>query len=298
MIDFARSLVLATRPMSFALSAVPLVVGTAWGVHHSGHFSLGLMLLALASVTFLHAAANVINDVGDEISGADRLNLDCLRPFTGGARLIQKGRISLRAMALWGAVLAGAGGGLGITLVMAKGVVPVLFGLVWLGLALAYALPPFTLASRGLGELAAGVAFAMPVAVGAWLQSGTFALEGLLAAAVVGCWTAAILVSHEMPDITPDAAAGKRTMVVRLGLKRAPSLYLALHAAASALQLALGWRADLPPWTTVPPVLLMLAALAAAPLMMHGRAAQASAIRLSFAIHLAGGLTLGIFALL
>lgn len=298
MFDLVRSLVLATRPMSFPLSAVPVVVGTVWGVRSSGHLTLGLLLLTLASVTCLHAAANVINDVGDEINGADRLNLDCLRPFTGGSRLIQTGRLSLREMALWGAVLALAGGVLGMGLVWAKGILPLLFGVVWLGLALAYSLPPFALAARGLGEAAVGVAFAMPAVAAAWLQSGRFELDALLAAAVIGCWSAAILVCNEMPDLDPDAAAGKRTIVVRLGLKRAPSLYLALQAAASALQLALGWQADLPSWASVPPVLLMLAALAATPMMMHGRAEQLSAIRLSMGIHMAGGLMLGLAAFL
>jgi len=284
--------------MSFPLSAVPVLVGTAWGIRGAGGLDLHLALLALAAVVCLHAAANVINDVGDEISGADRLNLECLRPFTGGARLIQSGALTLRAMALWGAVLAMAGTALGIGLVLVKGLLPLAFALAWLGLALAYSLPPFSLAARGLGETAVGVAFAMPVLVATWLQTGQFGPETLLAAAVIGCWSAAVAVCNEMPDIAPDAAAGKRTVVVRLGLKRAPSLYLTLHAAASALQIALGWRADLPSWASVPPVLLMLTALAAAPMMMHGRADQLSAIRLSLGIHLAGGLMLGIAAFL
>jgi len=297
MSDLARTLFQATRPLSFHASAVPVAVGTAWGIHGGGQVQPTLFLLALSCAVCLHAGGNVVNDVGDEINGADRLNHVHIQPFTGGSRLIQDGRLSVRAMALWGAVLMTLGGGLGGVLTMIRGPVALMFALVCFVLALAYSLPPMTLASRGLGEGTVAIAFGLPVPFAAWLQSGHFTLEALVAAAIVGCWTAAMLICTEIPDIRPDAAAGKRTLVVRLGIKRAPSLYLGVQATASALQLGLGWLADLPAWATLPPVVTMLVALAAAPMMMRDRASQLSAIRLTLGIHICGGLMLILAAL-
>jgi len=297
MSDLARTLFLATRPLSLHASAVPVAVGTAWGIHGGGHIQPALFLLALSCAVCLHAGGNVVNDVGDEINGADRLNHVHIHPFTGGSRLIQDGRLSVRAMALWGAILMAAGGGLGGILTMVKGPVALLFALVCLVLALAYSLPPMTLAARGLGEGTVAIVFGLPVPFAAWLQSGHFSLEALVAAAIVGCWTTALLICTEIPDIRPDAAAGKRTLVVRLGIKRAPSLYLAVQATASALQLGLGWLADVPAWATLPPVVTMLVALAAAPMMMRDRASQLSAIRLTLGIHITGGFMLVLAAL-
>lgn len=294
----ARTLFLATRPMFFPASLVPVAVGTAWGLHGGGGgLGLGPLVLALGGMACLHAGANVINDVGDELNGCDRLNQDRIPPFTGGSRFIQDGRLSLRAMALWGVVLLLAGGCLGGALTSAKGPTVLVLGLLGGGLALAYSLPPVSLASRGLGEAAVAVGFGLPVAASAWLQSGVFDLFGLLAAGVVGSWTAAILICNEVPDITADEAAGKRTLVVRMGIKSAPSLYLAVQAVASALMLALGWLSEMPPWASVPPLLTMVAALAAAPLMMGGRGGQLAAIRITLAIHLLGGIWLTVAAL-
>lgn len=283
--------------MFLAASAVPVAVGTAWGVRHGGHLSVIPLLLALAGMACLHAGANVINDVGDELNGCDRANQDRIPPFTGGSRFIQDGILGIRAMAAWGAALLLAGAAIGGVLIAMTGMPVLMFGLVGGILAIAYSLPPLALAARGLGEVAVAVAFGLPVVASAWLQDGTFTLDGVLAAATVGCWTTAILICNEVPDIRADEAADKRTLVVRLGVKSAPSLYLAVQAVAAALQLALGWLSELPPWATVPPLLTMLAALAAAPLMTGGRGAQLAAIRTTLAIHLLGGLWLTIAAL-
>lgn len=297
MSGLARTLFLATRPMFLPASIIPVAVGTVWGLRDGGALHSGLLLLTLVGMACLHAGANVINDVSDELNGCDRLNQGFIAPFTGGSRFIQDGRLGLRAMAVWGIVLLAAAAGIGGVLAVFKGQMVLVLGLMGGGLAVAYSLPPFRLASRGLGEAVVALAFGLPVAASAWLQSGSFTLVSVLAAAAVGCWTAAILICNEVPDMAADEAAGKRTLVVRMGVKSAPSLYLAVQAVASALMLALGWLSEMPPWATVPPLLTMLAALAAAPLMMGGRGSQLAAIRITLGIHLLGGLWLSVAAL-
>ncbi|WP_168185931.1 prenyltransferase [Magnetospirillum sp. ME-1] len=290
--NLPRTLFFATRPMFLPAALVPVMVGTCWGAHRAHALDSVALGLAAVGMACLHAGANVLNDVGDELNGADRINQDRIPPFTGGSRFIQDGRLGLRAMAAWGVVLLLAAGALGGILSQTKGEWVLWFGLVGAALALAYSLPPFSLASRGLGEAAVALAFGLPVAACFRLQSGTIGLEAVLCSAIVGAWTAAILIVNEVPDLAADEQAGKRTLVVRLGHKGAPSLYLSVQAVASALMLALGWLSQLPPWAVAPPLLAMLAALAAAPLMAGGRTGQLAAIRITLGIHLLGGLSL------
>jgi 1,4-dihydroxy-2-naphthoate octaprenyltransferase len=82
----------------------------------------------------------------------------------------------------------------------------------------------------------------LPVVGAVWLQSPDAALSALLPSVPVACWAMAILLINEVPDQEADAAADKRTLVVRLGLAKTAALYvllqlLALIAIAAAVGL-------------------------------------------------------------
>ena len=64
----------ATRPKFFPASVLPVVVGTAWGAYASGQFSIYVFVLALLATVCVHAASNVLNDVGDDEIGTDPQN--------------------------------------------------------------------------------------------------------------------------------------------------------------------------------------------------------------------------------
>jgi 1,4-dihydroxy-2-naphthoate octaprenyltransferase len=89
----------------------------------------------------------------------------------------------------------------------------------------------------------------LPVCGAAWLQSGVFDLGSLLIAIPVGIWVMLILWINEVPDRKADAANGKLTLVVRLGLDRARLGYRLLHFAAFASIVALVAMGSLPWWT-------------------------------------------------
>jgi len=234
-----------------------------------------LFVTALACILCLHAGANILSG---------RVDLATAR---GG-------------LTWWGVTLLLAGGAAGGALAFNRGLLGLGFAIACLLLATIQALPPLPLplSARGLGEGAVAVGTSLPVALAAGLQSGRIGLDALLAALVVGCWTAAVLICAEIPALRADAEAGRRTLMVRLGIRHVPSLYLAIQATAAAALLALGWLADLPAWATLPPVAMMLVALAAAPMMMmRDRASQLSALRLTLGIHLGGGVLLILAAL-
>ena len=272
--DTLQTLWRAIRPSTFAVSAVPVAVGTAWGAHAGRSCHPSLLATAVACALCLHAGANLLAS----LDGATHPGVESARRLAGG-----------------GALLLLAGGALGGTLVLSRGPLALGFVAACLLLTLSYALPPPS--ARGLGEAAVALGSALPVAFAAWLQSGRIGPDTLLAALVIACWAAAIRLCIEMPELRADAEAGRHTLAVRLGPQQAPSLYLALQATAAAALLALGWLADLPAWATLPPVATMLVALAAAPMMMRDRPSQLGALRLTLGIHLGGGLLLVLAAL-
>jgi 1,4-dihydroxy-2-naphthoate octaprenyltransferase len=244
--------------MFLTASILPVLVGTSWGYRAAGELDLSALLWAIAAIACVHAAVNVLNDVFDELGGSDRVNVGRIFPYTGGSRFIQNGVLSIRAMAVWGVLLLLLGGLFGAVLLLEKGAPVLWFGLAGVALGVLYSAPPVQLSARGLGEAAVGMGFGfLPVVGAAWLQSPDAALSALLPSVPVACWAMAILLINEVPDQEADAAAGKRTLVVRLDPARTAVLYvllqlLALIAIAAAV--GLNW--------------LPLAALVALPVLL------------------------------
>jgi len=289
-----RRLLLATRPMFLTASVLPVLVGTSWGYRVAGELDWTALLLALASIVFIHAAANVLNDVFDDLGGSDRNNDQRIFPFTGGSRFIQNGVMSVRQMAVWGSVLLILGVAVGAALVAHKGVVVLLLGVAGVALGLLYSIPPVQLNARGLGELAVGAGFGiLPVTGAAWLQSGISIVGALVLSLPVACWVMAILLMNEVPDLKADQAAGKYTLVVRLGLGRTRWLYLLLQVLAF-LVLAVAVSLGMLQGATglIPGIVLLPAALYAAFGIGAATARLTRSIKLTLMIHMLGGLWL------
>lgn len=242
----ARRYWYAMRPAFFPASVMPIVVGTAWGQAAAGHLDLAPALLALAATALVHGGANVINDVGDELGGTDRANVERIFPYTGGSRAIQNGILSLVQMRRFGWALIAVAMLLGILLAARKGATIVWLGLAGIALAVAYSLRPLQLAARGIGEIAIGIGFGvLPVMGAAWLQSGVFDTAALLIALPTSVWVTAILLINEVPDLRADAGAGKRTLPVRIGIDGTRWVYVGLHAGALLAAVALVLRGQL-----------------------------------------------------
>jgi len=283
--------------MFFTASVLPVAIGTVAGARHGGAFDGGAFALALAATVCVHAAVNVYNDVCDSRSGGDQANLDRIHPFTGGSRFIQNGVLGEDEMARLAHALLGVGVLLGIALVALKGPMVLALGAIGVGLGLLYSLPPVHLAGRGLGEIAVGIGFGvLPVVGAAWLQAGSHVPLAALLSLPLGCWIAAVLIANEVPDAAADEGADKRTLAVRLGPRGTRVLYAGVQAAAAA-SLAGGVSLDvLPVWSLVVPVALLGLAGIAAKDLSGSRLDLTRAIKLTLAIHLAGGLWLCLLA--
>ena len=249
----------ATRLPFLSATVVPVLLGIAVAGFTNG-FDFWLALLTLVGGACIHLGLNVANDVFDTLSGADEANVTPTQ-FSGGSRVRLYGLVRLRGMIALSAAFYALGIGIGLVLAALRG-----WDLLWLGVAGAlisvfYTAPPLRLVHRGLGELAVAAGFGPIMTLGAYfVQAREYALEPFLASLPVAILIALILYVNEVPDRRADAAAGKRTLPVRLSKPAVIGGYSAAVALAFGLIAVFALSGLL-----VRPALL---ALAAAPLAL------------------------------
>jgi 1,4-dihydroxy-2-naphthoate polyprenyltransferase len=236
-----RTLVQMTRPGFLVITAVACVLGTAVAVA-CGHWpNLWTALATLVLAVLMHAAANVLNDYHDALNGADDANTQGLFPFTGGARLIQNGLVSVQdtldlANALIVFLIP-----CGLLLAFKTGGGLVLLGLMGLLLGWAYSAPPLALMKRGLGEVTVSLTWGLVVVGADYVQRGKFFVIPVAVALSFALLVGNILVINGFPDAVSDAQVGKRTLVVRLGTRHVAWLYLLVALLAHAWLVAGVW---------------------------------------------------------
>jgi len=250
----------------------------------------------LLATLCVHAAANVLNDVGDDAGGTDRCNEDRIYPYTGGSRFIQTGIMAAANMARLGITLLAVAAIAAVALLLAKGPMILAFGLTGVALGVLYSLGPVRLSNLGIGETAVAVAFGiLPVTGAAWLQSDLINVESLLFSLPISAWVAAILLMNEVPDIGPDGATGKRTLPVRLGLDGTAMLYVGIHLFAVVVLIYMTVVGSLPLASTLLPFALLFLAFKAAKAIRRGlqdRDGMRRAIEATLGIHTLGSLWL------
>lgn len=210
----------ATRPAFFSASVLAVIAALALAWSETGHLKIDLAILTVLAIMCFHAGANVLNDYYDLAN--DNANQNRIYPFSGGSRFIQNQVLSSRETFRLGAILLGAGVGLGGWMIALSSFDLLWFGLAGAVLAVFYSAPP-CLACRGLGDVTIAVTFGvLPVAGTLWLQIGTVPSAAWWLGTIVGIFTAAILWINSIPDIEADRRASKHTLPVRLGAKHAP----------------------------------------------------------------------------
>ena len=282
----------ATRPKFFPASVLPVVVGTAWGAHAAGAVDIFVFVIALLATVCVHAGSNVLNDVGDDSGGTDRINDQRIYPYTGGSRFIQMGILTRLRMARLGTGLLIAAALLGLILYFEKGPAILLFGLAGVSLGVLYSLGPVRLSALGIGETAVAAAFGvLPVVGAAWLQGAAIDTPVILMSLPVSTWAAAILLINEVPDVDADGATGKNTLPVRLGLSGTSILYFVLQAAAAIVVVYMSIQGMLPVLAPIVPLgLLVLAWRASVAIRsgVHDRGRMTGAIESTLGIHTIG----------
>lgn len=200
--------VAATRPRTLAAAVVPVAVGTASVGLRDGVAAGLALIVALA----LQVAVNFANDLFDGLSGVD--TPDRIGPSravaSGAVRPVEMRRALVTALAV--AALAGA------TVALRTDPRLLAVGPVAVAAALGYSGGRHPYASRGLGELAVLIFFGPVATVGsAYVQTLGPVGPAALASLPVGLLAVALMMTNNARDVVTDAAAGKRTMAVRLG---------------------------------------------------------------------------------
>ena len=191
-------------------------------------------LLGQLFVTGLQLMTHYLNEYWDV--EADRLNKS-RTPFSGGSGMLGEGGLARETAFTAAMVCLAVATGAAIWLLIEFGPPPAAWAvmvLMFLG-AFFYSSPPLALAGTGYGELSASVVVAGLVpALGHVLQAGRPSLMLLLATAPLVILHFAMLMAFEFPDFLSDEAAGKHTLLVRLGRRVGAQVH------NSALLLAIG----------------------------------------------------------
>ncbi len=255
----ARLWLQSLRAPFLLASLVPVVVGAlaAWQVRSA--FDAPLFFLALVGAACIHIGANMSNDAWDYRSGND-LEVRHLNPFAGGGRVLIRGVLDIRAHLAVAMLFLVLGSAIGLYLVSQVGLPLLWIGIFGIAVAYSYVGPPFRLAHHGLGEIAVGLEFGPVVVLGTYyVLARTFDAPAVILSICLGLLVCGILWINEVPDISADAAVGKRTLVVRLGVKRATQVFTGVVAAAFIV-LAVGVAFfQLTPWALIAYLALPLA---------------------------------------
>ncbi|MEO7835895.1 MAG: 1,4-dihydroxy-2-naphthoate octaprenyltransferase [Ginsengibacter sp.] len=234
----ARAWKEAVRPLSLTASLIPLLLGgaIAFSVLHT--LNIFIFILTLLGGIMIQAGTNMINDWKD--AERDNENIEGIRPFTGGSRVIQLGLISRSDMGFFGIVLCVLAFLIGVYLVVVSGwgLIPLIFYGLISGLFYTSEKGKFSFINLapGLAEFLIATTFGVMMTMGAfYVQTGYYSLQAFLISLPVAIFISNVLLINQFQDAESDSRSGKNTLVVRLGKRKAKNILIGCFIAAYAI---------------------------------------------------------------
>ena len=225
--------VAGARPRTLPLAVAPVIIGAA-AAYALERFDLLIALLALVVALALQIGVNYANDYSDGIRGTDDVRVGPMR--LTGSKAAKPRQVKDAAFVSFGlASLAGL-------------IIVILTGMWWMlavGAACVLAAWWYTGGSkpygyRGLGEIMVFVFFGLVATLGTtWAMAAELSPGAGIGAVGSGLIASALLMANNVRDIPTDREAGKVTLAVRLGERRARFSYVAMVGVALVLPLAL-----------------------------------------------------------
>jgi 1,4-dihydroxy-2-naphthoate octaprenyltransferase len=226
-----KTWLMETRPHFLLLTPASVMVGASTAYWQAGELDLLPLFLAFLGGLLAHISVNVLNDVGDFLSGID-LHTDPT-PFSGGSGFLVRGEIPL-------------GGAKRLGLLALAGTIPIgayfLFREGWallpvgiLGVILVLTYTPWITRHPWICLVAPGLGFGPVMVLGVvFCLTGVYGKVALVASLVPGFLVSDLLLLNQFPDLEPDARGGRDHLPVRWGLRGASRFYAALLIAPFA----------------------------------------------------------------
>jgi 1,4-dihydroxy-2-naphthoate octaprenyltransferase len=213
---------------------------------HDHRFDPWAAGLCLAFALLVQVGTNFANDYYDFVHGADTA------ARVGPRRAVASGIVSPAAMRRAAAAVFAAAFAIGLGLIhwggpwmLAVGVASILCGVAYTG-------GPWPIGYHGLGDLFVFIFFGLvAVTTTYFVQAGRISGHAVLAAVPIGLLTSNILLVNNYRDAETDAAANKRTLVVRFGLRYARAQFVACLCAVFAAPLVF-WATGYAAWCLLP----------------------------------------------
>ena len=215
-----KSWISALRPRTLFLAVATTICGSGMA-YTTGHFSITVCILTIATATLLQLLSNLANDLGDFEHGTDTTG-----ERVGPIRAMQSGAITLTEMR-WGIYIS-----IGLSLIVGGCLIleAAQFMNIWyillfllLGIAAIIAAIKYTSGKnpygyKGFGDLFSFVFFGLVSVVGTYfLHVHTLSFQPWLPAIGMGLFTAAVLNINNMRDMENDKKSGKITLAIRFG---------------------------------------------------------------------------------
>jgi 1,4-dihydroxy-2-naphthoate polyprenyltransferase len=245
-----RLWVAGARPRTLPAAVVPVIVGTAAALAYTprhpgvgllerhpsfyvvtvfgqGHditaFVLWRFLAAMVVALFIQIGTNLANDYSDGVRGTDN------ETRVGPVRLVGSGLKSPSAVKKAAIASFGVAALAGLALAAATTWWLLLVGAVCFAAGWLYTGGPKPYGYYGFGELFVFVFFGLVATAGsAFVQLEWIPWLAWVCAIPVGALATALLVVNNLRDIPTDAAAGKKTLAVRIGDGATRVFYVAL----------------------------------------------------------------------
>ena len=238
----AAAWAVAMRPASLPIAIGPVLVGAAMGFLRNGAISLPLAAMALAGALLMQLLTSLLNAIGFTARGSARVG-----ERVGLPRATANGWLSAGAVRAAIVLLSLLAIGLGVGMFALRGWPVLAMGAASLLAALAYMGGPKPIAYTPFGELTVFIFFGLVAVLGTdWLLTDQVSLSTGLAAAAIGCLSAAALGVNNQRDMEHDKLVGRRTFAILFGARASTALLATLLLAPFALSLGLVWTLSAP----------------------------------------------------
>ena len=206
---------LATRPWSFPVSVVPILVTTV-GLFYLGFpINWWLMAWVVVGIILFHAAGNTLSDYFDFRRSVDT-------PAISGSRTLVDGIMTPQEMLRYALILLAVACVCGVGLMLATGWQLLIFGVLGVLLASFY----YVLKFPALGDLDIFLCFGLLPALGtSFVVTGAIRWEALWYVLMFSPITNGVLHANNTRDILTDKAAHIHTLPMLIGLPISRLLY-------------------------------------------------------------------------